>query len=470
MWLTNNITTSIRKNILYMMFIIFSLEIFEKKLHFLLICIHGISRVDLKVFEEYQYTSFKFLFYSLFFLYNAFFCSIYVLRYFVSFIYVFSNKRLNIFKQISFSSIVTPISSIVIGLIVTIFLEHLANIEELKQHIDVINTKYHSNAHQFSFRFNDIKIIWDVRMGCENENIDQGRSYVEKSINISFCFFSRYLEYSGHGGVIYVSASSYSMNINYSMFYNCACSNYGGGIHFISSNSCLKMLCAKGCSAFNRHFAYLIASQMNQVEYLSVSNCSHTTSGYESIGLSSGHQRVDNTNSSMNNAIQGSGTYLSNPSSFTSLHCTFSNNKVSDCICLLFSSTSGTISMSYANIVHNNSPTQYGVIYVTGAGSRKLMFCIFQNNQNYLFCIFEGSLEVSHSFIDHSGSFSTSTPFTTSNNNSFTNRITYQIQFFNSLHCNADIPLIEPKQKITYNPEYLKSISLFNAVTIFMVS
>jgi len=99
--------------------------------------------------------------------------------------------------------------------------------------------------------------------------------------------------------------------------------------------------------------------------------------------------------------------------------------------------------MSYANIVHNNSPS-YGIVYVSGAGSRKMMYCIFKNNQNFLFNVFGGSLEVSHSFIDHSASsFSTSTAVSTSNNNSFTNTITYQLQFFNDLHCNADIPLIQ---------------------------
>ena len=57
--------------------------------------------------------------------------------------------------------------------------------------------------------------------------------------------------------------------------------------------------------------------------------------------------------------------------------------------------------MSYANIVHSNSPSQYGVVYVHGAVSKKIMYCIFKNNQNYLFYVNGGSLEVSHSFIDH---------------------------------------------------------------------
>jgi len=288
---------------------------------------------------------------------------------------------------------------------------------------------------------NDNEIICNVGLGCENESIDQGRSYVDKNINISNCFFSRSSSYSGNGGVICVTVSSCSMNVNYSMFYNCVCSNWGGAIFFYSSNSCLTMICANRCSASGYHFAYLIASQVNQVEYLSVSNCSHTTSGYYPIRLDCGNQRVDNINCSMNNAFQFSGIVIHSPSSFTSSHCTFSNNKVSENICIYFWSTSGTISMSYANIVHNNSPSGNGVVFVDGAGSRKMMYCIFKNNQNTLFCVWEGSLEVSHSFIDHSGSFSIRTSVSTAESNRFTHTITYQLQFFYSIHCNADIPL-----------------------------
>jgi len=288
---------------------------------------------------------------------------------------------------------------------------------------------------------NDNEIIYNVGLGCESESIDQGRSYVDKSINISNCFFSRYLSYSGDGGVIYVSGGSYSMNVIYSIFYNCVCSNCGGAIYFSSSNSSLRMICANSCSASYGHFAYLSCSQMNQVEYLSVSNCSHTTSGERTIFLHSGDQRVDNTNSSMNNAYRFSGIIIYSPSSFTSSHCTFSNNKVFEWICIVFYSTTGIISMSYANIVHNNSPSSREVVLVNGAGSRMMMYCIFKNNQNNLFCVYEGSLEVSHSFIDHSASSFSDGAVSTSNNNSFTNTITYQLQFFNSIHCNAEIPI-----------------------------
>lgn len=97
--------------------------------------------------------------------------------------------------------------------------------------------------------------------------------------------------------------------------------------------------------------------------------------------------------------------------------------------------------MTYANIVHNNSPNN-GIICVEESDSIKMLNCIFENNHDILFCVKQGSLEVSHAFIDHSESiFSGSTAISTTNN-SMTKRITYQIQFFNSHHCYTDLPLI----------------------------
>ena len=42
-----------------------------------------------------------------------------------------------------------------------------------------------------------------------------------------------------------------------------------------------------------------------------------------------------------------SGICFFSSSSFTNSHCTFSNNKASNCVCISFYSTSGTITMSY---------------------------------------------------------------------------------------------------------------------------
>jgi len=287
-----------------------------------------------------------------------------------------------------------------------------------------------------------------ARIWCEAEIIDMGRSYVKKNINISHCFFSRSSVFYDYGSVIYVSdGGSYSMNVNYSMFYNCASSSSGGAIHFTSTNSYLRMICANRCfcgSSNGGQFAYLSVYQANQVEFSSVSNCSYTTSGCYPIYIQSGNQRVDNTNSSMNNAKMDSGIRIYSPSSFSSSYCTFSNNKASDFICIFIYATSGIITMSYANIVHNNSPVHRGVVCVDGTVLKKMQYCIFQNNQNTLFCVWDGSLEVSHSFIDHSSSLSLYTAVSTASNNSFANRMTYQVQYFQSYYCNAQLPAPVP--------------------------
>jgi len=376
-------------------------------------------------------------------------------------------------KQLSFPHPIATIVNIINVLLVIIIIKKFETLDNLEQHMkisNIIGIIMKKNYIVPLLWLSDINRICGVSVGCESESIDQGRSYVDKTINISRCFFSRFLSYSGNGGVIYVWGGSYSMNLNSSMFYNCVCSNQGGAIYTYFSNSFLRMICVNRCSASSHHFAYLKASLVNQVEYLSVSNCSHTTSGHYSIRLDSGDQSVDNTNSSMNNAIQGSGILISSPSIFTSSYCTFSNNKVSDYICIWFYSDFGIISMSCANIVHDNSPSAYAVVLVEGGGSKKMMYCIFQQNQNYLFCVGSGSLELSHSFIDHSeSSFSIATAVSTTNN-SLTNRVTYQIPFFNSHHCNTDILLTEPKQMITIDQKYTKSILFLYTVIILMIS
>ena len=124
--------------------------------------------------------------------------------------------------------------------------------------------------------------------------------------------------------------------------------------------------------------------------------------------------------------------------------------------------------MSYANIVHNNSPSDHGVVYVYGANP-KMMYCIFQDNQNTLFCVRSGSLEVSHSYISYSGLLSTSTQVSMANNNSLSKRETYQIQFFNSHYCNADIPIIPQTNVNTFHQLSLKSYIFINSLVQFLL-
>jgi len=300
-------------------------------------------------------------------------------------------------------------------------------------------------------------------LGCVNENISQGRSYSQMSLNINDCFFNRFAEFFGSGGVIYVSSGSYSMMATSLMFYNCSSSNNGGAIIFISETVSMKMVCAFKCNTVNEnHFALLRTQLENQVEYFSISQCSPQELGQYSISLLYGMQRVDNVNSSLNNCDLASGIYISSPSSFSSIYCTFSNNKCFRGICIYFNTNNG--GMSYANVFHNVGPL-FGIVYIY-RGSPFLTNMIFNQNTITLFYIHTGSLNVSDSIIYHVGSFSSATTVITSNNNTINTSETfqivqsYQIHFFNSYYCHADHPL--PLK----TPELTPTIDLTSQPTI----
>jgi len=314
-----------------------------------------------------------------------------------------------------------------------VFLEKDININLLKNHqIEKGRIMKHHN-------FGDGNFLGYV-FACANEIITQGRSYSQTSISVSNCFFQRSAQYNGMGGVIYTNGASYSIVISSSMFSNCVSSDRGGAIClYDSSKSYLSKICAYKCSCGSTvygNFGYLRATLNNQVEYLSISSCSHTSSGYYPFSLMSGSQKEDLTNCSLNRAVISSGISIQSPTSYTSSFCTYSNNIASDCNCIEFYDKSGL--KSYSNIIYNNSPSKNGVVLVYGKGSYQMQYCVLYMNQNTLFCIYEGSLEISHSFIYHDGTLSTSTPLVTPNNNSFTMIRTYQINFFNSHYCNTD--------------------------------
>jgi len=292
--------------------------------------------------------------------------------------------------------------------------------------------------------------------GCINEVATQGRSYMNTNVAISNCFFIRSGVFSGKGGVVFVDGTAYKLNITNSMFFKCICNDRGGAIClYNSASSFLKMICANGCScgsSFYGHFSYIRATQNNQVEFLSITACSNSVSGSDSFCLMLGTQRIDQINSSLNKAFTSSGFMVDLPSTFSSSFCTFSENSVSKSKCIDFNGNSGKV--YYANIVHNNSPSQDGIVYISGNGAYEMLFCIFSMNNDTLFYVNTGSLEVSHSFISHFGTLSTLTSITTGNNNSFGFCYTYYLQFFSSHYCNTDI---------------FYSISLPNVVTMLAI-
>jgi len=269
----------------------------------------------------------------------------------------------------------------------------------------------------------------DVALLCVNESLDQGRSYEHNNVSIYDCMFTRLSQFIGNGGVIHIDGGLYSMNISYSIFFNCSCTNYGGAIFFSSSNSNLRMICASNCSSSYYNFAKIEVLQQNLMDSLSISSCSHFLFGYYALWLSSGIQTIDSTNSSMNNVLKSSGIAVS--SSFAFSYCTFSNNRASQSACIYIAYGPGI--MLFVNIVHNNSPS-FGVIHIYEA-SPKIHFSIFDMNQNVLFYISGGDPEIAHCFINHTGVSLSGV------NNTFSQRSTYYIQFFSSFFCYADNPI-----------------------------
>jgi len=300
------------------------------------------------------------------------------------------------------------------------------------------NSYYHSYA-------ND---VWALSSQCENEQISVGRSYQGSSIDVSNCVFSRSSLFSGSGGVIYASGGTYTIIISNSIFYNSSCNDRGGAIYSDSSSSSIRMTCVHSCSALNEHFAYLQANQ-HLLEYISIGYCSPKASGNYPFQMYKGSQRADYINSSMNQAESCSGFYTAVPSSFSSSFCTFSNNNVSNSCCLEFAYNSG--SMIFANIVHNNSP-QRGII-VDFMGSYNLNYCVFYSNQDTLFCLNSGSLTLSHCFISHASTFSTSSSVATSNNNSFSKMQTYSQSYYYTGFCLIDHILSPTQKHYSYNRE-----------------
>jgi len=314
----------------------------------------------------------------------------------------------------------------------------------------IINRNSEKTLH---YSFEAIILLKLNHEGCENETISQGRSYISSSIDISDCSFSRALLYDGDGGVIYLfggTSTTYNMSIAYSMFFNCSCSGSGGAIYFYSINSIIHASCGYSCSASSYgHFAFLYSGQNNTVDMISVAFCSRISNGNMPINIRKGNQKISRTNCSLNKVFCTSGMYFFQPNSLLGSFCTFSGNRASGGGCLEIYQKIGDI--EFSNIVNNNSPIN-GVVIVYDSASLFFNSCVFDTNQNTLFCNKNGILNVLNSFINHLGKFSTSTPVLTSNN-SITKWHTYYISHYSTAYCYSDFPPITHQQTIQNTPE-----------------
>jgi len=273
---------------------------------------------------------------------------------------------------------------------------------------------------------------------CLNYNQIVGRSYEQSNFNVSNCFFQRFGQYSGSGGVCYIStqSASYSMFISFSTFIDCKVSSYGGAIYFYSETtgfSILKSVCGYNCSSNYGHFAFLrtSSSMKNEIDMVSSSMC--YGSRY-TIRFLFGQQRTSNLNLTLNSAGLTSSIQFYGPHSIDSSFSTIVRNNATTSMCIESTGTSGLL--TYMNIIKNISPS-LGIVTVS-SGRYNYSSCVISDNQGILLHCESSLLMVLNSYIDHSGTSVYGT-VNTLNGNSFVKAGTHCISHYSTQYCIANV-------------------------------
>jgi len=290
---------------------------------------------------------------------------------------------------------------------------------------------------------------------CINSSIPSGRSYdnFQGSLVIEGCLFQRSEVFSGPGGVIYFNGDSSNITINDSVFYNCRVyRGEGAAIYIHRGSGILDMnrVCGYACSTTS--YNYLLTSYVGgkfeqMLSFISVSNCS---GGSVSISLNSGNQTFKFLNFSYNHG--GFESTIQNIASYTSISsfCSYFNNSQEYSMCMSFTNCYNKAEFSYYNVIGNNAPSK--AVFTTPYTDAYLSYAVFSKNKDTLFCA-GGIFELRDSYIDHQYKFSTSSSISTINV-SFTITNTYQIMFYATYLCEADIPVPTPtiKPTLEYTP------------------
>ena len=235
--------------------------------------------------------------------------------------------------------------------------------------------------------FYNLKPNLNLQSNCISSRIEN------QNINMNFCLIS-IISSNNQGGAIYIS-TLLSLNINDTTFYQCISTESGGAIYFENGlNTQLFRICAICCNSGDREFyqfAYLQTTFNQILDLITIYNCTNLNGEY-TLTLDYGNQNMSNINISYNNNRQTSSIWYRYPYSMFSDYCTFYNNSAISHNCIWLVGNTGTISKS--NIILNNSPKSYGVVQVSYSGNYILKECIFDQNQNTLLSVNEGSLQI----------------------------------------------------------------------------
>ena len=309
---------------------------------------------------------------------------------------------------------------------------------------------------------------------------DDSNTHISQQSNFiyNYCYFSRTNNYNGpdsccsgyygYGGIIFCYNIESNMKLNNCVFFQCSSYMNGGAIYFhsafINSNVEINFVCANNCftrNGFNYQFGVFLIynSILNKISlnYLSMNNCSHVSSGTTSIELNYGNISINNFNSTKNNNLQYSSFRLYSPKKSYSIFCTIKDNFVSNNNNFLLEESLNNIFL-YFNIINNNSPNNYGVINIRNNANLIIEHCIFFKNLNYLFYLNSGELNIKDCKIFHDLN---SLGIISTNNISFIETNTFYLIHLNTLLCNGNNDKIYSNSKFLFNQSFLKLIILY---------
>ena len=232
----------------------------------------------------------------------------------------------------------------------------------------------------------------------------------EKDTLIYKCLFLNLNNFNSKGGAIFINSNlNFDFILNSSNFFECKSSFNGGAISLTLNTGSIyiSFVCAYNCYTTSistlKQFAELNSKDQfnNYFHFVSVFQCApnHLILRSQSLYFLEGKQNISNFNSSNNQCEVHTSLCIVNPFSFFSIFCNIINNNASNFECIMFNKFSGE--MKNSNIVNNNSPLNYGVIYNTVNGIYLMNNCIFLNNKNLLFYVASGSLTIKNSIIFH---------------------------------------------------------------------
>ena len=296
---------------------------------------------------------------------------------------------------------------------------------------------------------------------CINDRITN----LENNCYISNCYFETKLLINGFGGAIYLVNNFISLLIEYTTFFNCSInsnSDRGGAIYIENEgNSILNMICASNCytnkspSWYQFGFISTGKNKINNCFYLSINKCSFSNQidRRHPICFTYGIQIINNINSSNNIVSYVSGISFFNTTQLNSTFLNIINNTNNGYICIFFWCKSKNY-LKFNNIIKNNSPNTYGVIYSAEDSNTEFFNCNMFNNLNTLFYSINSLIIISNCYIYHLNNLKFGNILEISNIKNLTS--TFLIYHYSTKYCPAELSILNLSKKFKYELNYFQ--------------